>query len=482
MVENKLKELYSLYEAWEYEKASKLNNEILTEDPNNIYAKRYVSLLSSKNKSEVKSEIPKVKWKQLKCPHCVSKISFTGLTETQQSKIKSWDYSNLDIKCPYCHTTFLLQKKTAKSILGLKIWEEIEYEGKKYRITWYVQYEWRWIEWEDSWKVSYLEWILLWEKNEYLYFSEGYSVDDWKKEFEFEFSKKFIPQWKITLHNYKEKDKLKVKSIYWENSKSFKIWEYIEILDFWRYVYEKEVSWSQIEWGFYRWKNFSRREAANIFNKEISKRDLLRVWKSITYLWFWERSFLNGMWWSTFVAIMTWLWWDEFDAWELISFTSVVYLISFFIIIYIILFVIPKVFWYKAISWAINNKVNDNNSNFTWIFKNIVIFWFVIGPIFAFFIVKPIFLAFETEVPIQISEINNWNKFDIKYNVSDRKVVKTVPYDMWGKKKYYEQKVWIKFSVKNEDDKKIIKKIVENGNSIWWELWKISSWKAYIIK
>jgi len=61
MVNDKLKEVYSLYESGEYEKASKINVGILSIDPNNIYAKRYSSLLSSENKSEVKSKIPKVK-------------------------------------------------------------------------------------------------------------------------------------------------------------------------------------------------------------------------------------------------------------------------------------------------------------------------------------------------------------------------------------------------------------------------------------
>jgi len=142
MISDKLKQVYSLYDKWEYKKALEINNQILSEDPNNIYAKRYISLLSWKTNPWEKSEIPKVKWKQLKCPHCLSKISFSSLTEAQQKSIKDWKYSNLEIKCPYCHTKFLLQKKTAKSILGLKIWEKISLEGKEYRLTWYVQYSW----------------------------------------------------------------------------------------------------------------------------------------------------------------------------------------------------------------------------------------------------------------------------------------------------------------------------------------------------
>jgi hypothetical protein len=61
MIEEKLDNIYSLYEAKEYKKALSLNNEILKEDPNNIYAKRYSSLLLLNIKSETKSDIPKVK-------------------------------------------------------------------------------------------------------------------------------------------------------------------------------------------------------------------------------------------------------------------------------------------------------------------------------------------------------------------------------------------------------------------------------------
>ena len=395
MIEEKLDNIYSLYEAKEYKKALSLNNEILKEDPNNIYAKRYSSLLLLNIKSETKSDIPKVKWKQLKCPHCESKISFSALNESQQKSIKSWKYNNLEIKCPYCHTKFVLQKKTSKSILGLKIWEVIKYEGRPYRITWYVEYEWKWIEKWDSWHMKYIEWLLLWRSNDYIYFSEWYFYDDWVKQYEFEFSQKFIPKEKIDLKRYKEKNLLTVKSIYWENSKSYKVWETVEILDFWDYVLEKEWSWKQLETWFYKWIKVNKGIAAKIFNKK--------------------------------------------ESW------------------------IPS-------NWNVN------------LFSILIVCCITIWPLFSVYIAKPLFWLFNKKELIEINEIDNWPKYEIIYWDNQKKVVKTVKYDYWGVRTYYEQKSWIKFSVKSIEDKDIINKIIEEWSSKWWEIEEIWKWKAYIIK
>jgi uncharacterized protein (DUF2225 family) len=57
----------------------------------------------------------------LKCPHCLAKIPFSSLNSTQKEAIKKGKYNNLEIKCPYCHTKFSLQKRKAPSVLELKI-------------------------------------------------------------------------------------------------------------------------------------------------------------------------------------------------------------------------------------------------------------------------------------------------------------------------------------------------------------------------
>lgn len=273
MREQQLKEIYGLYQSGDYEQASILNNAILKESPDDMYAKKYAGLLVWKVKKEAKSEIPKIRWKQLKCSHCVSKISYTGLTSEQQSLIASGEYSNLEIKCPYCHTNFVLQKQQALSILGLKIGEKISYGGKNFRITWYVQYSWKWIEWRYSGKMWYLEWILLWDDNSYTYFSEWYSYDDRNKTNEFEFSEKYIPQWNVSRDSYTEKNELTVASVYGENSKSYTIWEQVVLLDFGSYVLETEWAGSQKEVWFYKNNKISYSEALKVFNKQSLKKE-----------------------------------------------------------------------------------------------------------------------------------------------------------------------------------------------------------------
>jgi len=283
-IKDKLNKVYSLYEKWDYNKAKEINDNILKEDPNNIYANKYQSLLLRKLKTFNKKEITRVKWKQMKCPHCNSKIWFSALTNDQRLSIKNWNYNNLEIKCPYCHTKFILQKRKANSILWLKIWDKAIINNKTYRVTWYIEYVWTWYEWRYSGRLWYLEWILLWDKWEYIYFSEWFFEDDWVRENEFELSSKVIPKNKIDLNWYKEKNKLVVKSIYWENSKSFIIWEKVEIFDYWNYVLEKEWSWRQKEVWFYTKKSISHKEACNIFNKEFNIRSKVNWWDIVNFI------------------------------------------------------------------------------------------------------------------------------------------------------------------------------------------------------
>lgn len=459
-MQEKLNKIYSLYESGKYNDAFKLNNEVLKSDPNNIYAKRYDSLLSSKISTKIKSKIPKVKGKQLRCPHCLSKISFSALTETQQNRLKDWKYNNLEIKCPYCHTKFVLQKKSSKSILWLKIWEVIKYKNKSYRITWYVEYLWKWIEWKESWVTSYFEWLLLWKNNEYLYFSEWYFIDDWEKKYEFEFSEKFIPQNEIDKNTYKEKNNLTVKSIYWENSKSYKVWEKVEILDFWDFVLEKEWSWSQLESWFYKTYKVNRFNAMKIFNKFYSDKN-----KKIKYMWYSEWTFIWRFFSIIFLLVFLWSWWEDWSPWDFFPFSVVLIGIAICFIIYFILFILPRLF--KSGIWLS-------------ILPKRILIIFIIGPIFTL-ISMWFFSLFESKSVIEITNITDWKKYEIRYNVSAEKNIKTKRYDYGWIRTYYEQKVWLKFSVKWDKDKEIIEKIISEWKTQWWEIEKLLKWKAYII-
>jgi len=286
-----LNQIYTLYSEWKYLEAKELNDHVLEEDWKNIYAKRYQSLLEKKMKQTLEWErkwpIPKVSWKSLKCPHCVSKIALSWLTQWQKDKIRNKELDNLEIKCPYCHTVFMLQKKTAHSILGIKLWEKISYKQKSYRTVGYIEYSGRWYEWSYSWEVIYLEWILLWDDNSYLYFSEWYSIDDWRKVYEFDFSQKIIPTRPLAVDfsnktfsvagtpmQMKKYSTVKVKSAYGENSKSFKIGEQVILAPdtvSWSWcLYEQESSGTQTEVWIYKTDTVSASLARKIFNKTAS--------------------------------------------------------------------------------------------------------------------------------------------------------------------------------------------------------------------
>ena len=197
-INQKLNQLNQLFADKNYREAMLLCEEILKEEPTNIYVKKYQDLIKPylNDKSEV-WKIATVKWKNLKCPHCESSISLSALNTEQKEKIRKNDYQNLAIKCPYCNTTFTLQKKSSSSIIWIQIWDKIEYLWKKYRVTGCVNYTWTWYEKNYSWSLNYQEWILLWDDNSYLYFSEWYFLDDWEENYEFEFSKKITPNFDL---------------------------------------------------------------------------------------------------------------------------------------------------------------------------------------------------------------------------------------------------------------------------------------------
>lgn len=463
--QEKLNHIYKLYSEKKYSEAFLLVQEILKIEPQNIYAKRYVDLLKHylNDKSEV-WKIATVKGKNLKCPHCISSISLSALNEEQKTKIRENNYSNLEIKCPYCHTKFVLQKKTENSIIWINIWDKISYKWKKFRVVWSVKYIWTWEEWYYHWKLNYLEWILLGEDNSYIYFSEWYFIDDWEKNYEFEFSEKIIPDFSIKFENnlvifinwkkidIKELNRVNVSSIYWENSKVFQVWEEITLYNFsylWQdYILEKESVWRQSEAWVYFSENVSRKKACEIFWKEYKinfdfsklKFDLEKIIYTILFIiFFWVpiiSFFINLLW---------------------------VFLFSFIVFCLIL-------YWIYFL-----NKEILKSKNFQ---------FFIIWPFFALlsFLFFSNFFEFKKEISLQ--NISEWKKFEIVFENPDLKEIQEIwkkRYDYWWIETTFKEKTWLSFSVKSDEDKKIIEKI-KNKDWISEELKNIFSEKIYKIR
>lgn len=468
----KLKNIYKLYNEEKYEEAFSLVQEILSFNPKNIYAKRYEDLLRPYlNDKSVIWKIPTVKWKNLSCPHCLSSIWFPALNQEQRTKIRNNNYNNLSIKCPYCNNIFTLQKKSEQSILWIKIWDKINYLWENYRVTWSVKYAWNWYELGESWELNYLEWILVSDTKKYLYFSEWYFMDEYTKKYEFEFSQKttpyfsfefknesFIINWK--KRNFSEKNIIKAASLYWENSKVFEVWEKVEIYEFSYenvdYVLEKEKSWRQSEAWIYKTWSVSKFKAANLFWKEavfwkenvFSKEDIL-PWKKNKLL-FWL-AYL----WILFYSISYNYFYDFSRVFGIV--------ILFFIIV--LVFTSPVLLTFIT---------NVKKFLFT-----VILSW----PLIVLLLYFSLPFVLETKKEITLENIWLWDKYKIEFENDLQKTdyLSEKTYDYWWVRKYYQTLKWLNFSVKTQEDKEIIEKILKWEN-LPEELKKIFSQKIYKLK
>lgn len=471
-----IKRVFELFTEKKFEKAQELNNKILETFPNNMYAKKYEKILADKIKFDNNKwwveKVAKVRWKSLKCPHCLAKIPFSGLSEEQRNEIKKWNYNNLELKCPYCHTKFVLQKRKSDSIFWIKIWDIANIDWKKYRTTGYVEYSWRWYEGNYSGWVKYLEWLLLAEDNSFLYLSEWKSSDDWVWTQEFEISEKFIPKqiWDINYISWyaeinwskkylKETDKVSVKSVYWENSKNTIVWEKVELYDFGDFVIEKESSWSQTEAWFYKIKEISWSKVASYFWKEYN--NVSDIWEKIKKLLSWD------IFWQLFVVFIIWI--------NFISLIPTKYI--YWWIALIIAFVSYYIFKDKL--WEKWQKI---------------LFWLIWLPIFSFFIFQPIFNSIlENKQKIELSKLDKAEKVELNFkdsSVMKEKQTSSTRYDYGGVRTYYSKNTGLKFSVKNDEDKKILEKInkLKKETEEWYsiqdenKLVKMFNWDLYKLK
>ncbi len=467
-INQSLKEIYKLYSAWDYKQAEILNNQILEKYPENVYASRYEQLIQKNIQSELSAEkkwpIPKVKSKALKCPHCTSKIPYSWLTQENRKRIDNKDLDNLEIKCPYCHTKFILQNAKSSSYLWIKIWDKITYKQKSYRTVWYVKYEGKWYEWRYSGKTVYLEWILLWNDNSYLYFSEWYSIDEWNKTYEFEFSKKVIPKTILwvdfnaqkfdavwTNIEFTEFNKMKVTNVYGENSKSYTIWEKIQLapidINGQSLVYEKETSGNQQEVGIYETHTVKLSVAERIFNtkSDINKSANVNLPKISNYL-----SFL-------YLLIPLFIIWLSSP----IVFLWIIFMLGSLYIIFC------------------------DHSRKTYI---LYCFW-ILWPLLLFLFIPFFNNIIEKKELIEIWNIQMWNKYELDFwalQVSPQNIINTQNYSYWWKRIYYSQNIGLKFSIKTQEDKDIIQKI--NSWNSWYEnpqnimLKNMFEWNIYKLK
>ena len=272
-----VQDIYNAYKNKDCAKMHGLLLELEKKDPNNPYLQKYKKLFSDIcNKKTLSTKKSKVKiwWKTIKCPHCWNYLRMNDKIKKTYLDYKQWKTSQLEFQCEYCWTKFVWNKTPVKPIFlsrkNVNIWKNIEIDNKIYRISSIVQYKWKRAESDEIWNLKYNEYLLVDKNWDIKYLSESLATWYWGSEEETELSWKVIPpfqileitpsfiktnKWNLTI---KEVDKVKVKKIFWENTKSYTIWENIILYYFsynWEdYILEKEGSSTQQEVWIYKRK------------------------------------------------------------------------------------------------------------------------------------------------------------------------------------------------------------------------------------
>lgn len=440
-----LEKIYTLYSQGRFEEAKKINDEVLILEPTNIYAKRYAQLLSKKELQQKKEKIPTIKGKQIKCPKCLSRIPASSIDWLSLSKIYAGKYENLNLNCPYCQAKFTLQKKKSSSPLGIKIGATANIEGAKYRVTGSVEYRWEWQEFrwdtlDSSGRLTYIEWLLIGEKNTYLYLSESISWYQGEREVEYEISEKITPKETITLwankrsleigkktEKFHDICEIEVHKVHGEQSKSYTIGEKVYLAGNKNFVIEIEQSAGQKEIGIYTTKKLSTSQAFGIFWKSYGRSHVYRSSSDIKAKWVIIYTLLVG---SPIIILS--------GLWKLILLFSIIFWICKFV-----------------------KKVHPDTTTQE-LFK---LGWIQVGAILLWMLCM--FIS-TLKTPGTFSNLQTPGSYILMFSPSDigpEYVTGRTSYDYGGIRTSYEQKIWIKFKIQDEEDKKVIQRIEEKNNT-----------------
>lgn len=440
-----ISELYVAYNAKDLEKWNILITKAKEIDENNVYLKKYIVLFdwlknnSNQNLSNSDTKIIKIKWKTLKCKFCGWNIWLTK-QNTDSINLYSKDQSqNLKLICNYCGKENIfetLQKNQFKSLyLNINIWDQVTINKKTYKVIWWVKYTWTW-KTTNSWKLNYIEWIVLDESWDTYYYSESLSnwSEDWESwvEKETEISRKIIPDfgiklnWNSVLINWKkikiyETCKVVVESSIWDNSKNYTIWEKIITKQFdykWKkYILEYENTQNQSEIWIY--ETYHKEDDLNFFFIFIYS-------YLIAMFYFWYTGILIAVFWVTSnIWIVTWsIIWIIFVNSKLVDWKGFPKKIKIF---YSCLFIIILTSYFSF--------------NFFYYEKDI----------------KKTDLETLTNSSLEKSK---W-LYKIDFNNDQKQIVntKTQTYLKWGTKTTTKTLEWIKFKIETQNDLETLKKI-----------------------
>lgn len=257
----------------DYNEARALVAKVLEEDPKNGYA---YSLLRKiwgidwgiPSYDKRKNRRYWTKLAKIKCTKCRATISLSSFPKSTKKLLEEWRYDNLEFICPYCSAKNVLAKDRPQTDLWYTAWREIDIINSwSYKIAWCVEYVWKWQEWLEVWDLRYLEWASYDKEWKIIYLSESQAKDQFYNEKELSLSEKRIPDFEIKnltdkwiqiweiFFPFDEINSVEVKTVYWENTKKYMIWEVIFLWYFsysWKnYVIETERSFRQKEVWLY---------------------------------------------------------------------------------------------------------------------------------------------------------------------------------------------------------------------------------------
>ena len=446
-----LKDIYDAYTKKDCNKMQELLISLEKKDPDNIYLKKYKQLYDNtckENKKTEKNWKVKIWWKAIRCPHCWNYLRMNDKVKKIYKDYKQWKIKQLEFECENCWTKFIWDKHSIKHLFLTKvwIWKEITIENEKYNISSIVRYEWKRAETDEMWNLKYNEYLLVDKNWDIKYLSESKSSWSWGSEDETELSWKVIPPFDIQEINtsyiktnkwnlkVKEIDKVKVKKIYWENTKSYTVWEEVLLYYFgydWKdYVLEKESSASQSEvWIYERkhvnlsWNNkiYDNINMKGLFDNFNSNKIILITIASIFLIYI-----IPGIWYIIIWLLFLLPIWTIFHFSKFIpkNVTTVTSLFRFFIMLFMIpIFIFP--FIYVGLEFFMQAKEYSNNNQEKWIYK------------------------------ITFNKQNKLKIYDWK-----------ITYDYGWTKDRFKEFDWIKFSIKIEKDKKILENLKKNIDKI----------------
>lgn len=282
-----IKSTHDAYLAKDRKKMQYFLNKLRQIDLHSPYLKRFEKMLETlpiEHDPQDKNLLWKfkIKWVPIRCPKCGNYLRSTTKFRQHYSDFKTWKISSLNFKCPSCKHTFSPDHtRMFKSLFLENVWvgRSIKIKDKEYDIKSVVQYKWIWKEPWESWWLIYNEYLLVDNLWKMIYLSESRADRQGWSSQEVEISEKIIPSfwiseisddyiltsfWKIYVS---EIDEVGVTKIFWENNKSYQIWERIKLYSFehaWtKYVLEKESSKDQSEIWVYKtypadlsWENY----------------------------------------------------------------------------------------------------------------------------------------------------------------------------------------------------------------------------------